>query len=59
MPIGKAMVQVRNSAENDTAIVSQSRSPMTSVTGRRHIMDTPKSPTTTRLIHMPYWMMTG
>ena len=54
MPIGNAIVQVRNSAANDTTIVSQSRSPMTSVTGLRHIIDTPKSPRTTRVIHKKY-----
>jgi hypothetical protein len=53
------MVQVRNKAENDTAMVSQSRSPITSVTGRRHIIETPKSPRTTRPIHSAYCTITG
>ena len=55
MPIGSASPQVTISAANEISIVSQSRSPMTSVTGRFHSIDTPKSPTTTRAIHFRYW----
>ena len=44
MPIGSAITQVSSSAAKDTAMVSHSRSPITSVTGRCHIIETPKSP---------------
>jgi hypothetical protein len=37
-------------------MVSHRRSPITSVTGRFHSIDTPKSPTTIRAIHFAYWM---
>ena len=47
MPIGSAIIQVSSSAAKDTAMVSHSRSPITSVTGRFHIIETPKSPAMT------------
>ena len=59
MPIGSAMIQVSSNAAKDTAMVSHSRSPITSVTGRRHIIDTPKSPLITSPIQSPYWTTTG
>ncbi len=59
MPIGSAITQVSSKAAKDTAMVSHSRSPMTSVTGRRHIIDTPKSPLITRPIQSPYCTTTG
>ena len=55
MPIGSASTQVRISAANDTTIVSHSRSPITSVTGRRHSIDMPKLPSTISFIHLQYW----
>ena len=59
MPIGKAMPQVRMIAAIEITMVSHSRSPITSVTGRFHSRDTPKSPRTTRLIHFQYCTQIG
>ncbi len=43
----------------EITMVSHKRSPITSVTGRFHSSDMPKSPRTTRLIHFQYWTQTG
>ena len=55
MPIGRATIQVRTTAASETTIVSQSRSPMTSVTGRCHSIAIPMSPRTIRRIQRTYW----
>jgi hypothetical protein len=55
MPIGRARTHVRISDATATTTVSHSRSPITSVTGRRHSIDIPKLPTTTSFIHFRYW----
>jgi len=52
--MGSASTQVRSSAATETTTVSHSRSPITSVTGRRHSMEKPKSPWTTSSIHLRY-----
>jgi len=52
MPIGSASTQVRNSAETETTTVSHRRSPITSVTGRRHSIDMPKLPCTISFTHL-------
>jgi hypothetical protein len=52
MPIGSARPQVTISAANEISRVSHRRSPITSVTGRFHSIDTPKSPTRMRTIHL-------
>ena len=44
MPIGSAIPQVTMIAPSETEMVSHSRSPITSVTGRPHSNDMPKSP---------------
>ncbi len=41
-------------AATETTMVSQRRSPITSVTGRIHSIDSPKLPSLTRSIHFAY-----
>jgi len=57
--MGRASTQVRMMAAIETAIVSQSRSPMTSDTGRPHSSAMPKLPRTTRFIQRRYWTHSG
>ncbi len=52
--MGRASTQVRSSAATETTTVSHRRSPITSVTGRRHSIDMPKLPWTTSFIHLRY-----
>jgi hypothetical protein len=52
--MGKARTQVSISAATETTTVSHKRSPITSVTGRRHSIDMPKLPRTTCFIHLRY-----
>src|SRR5215510_2191010 len=54
MPIGSASAHVRSSAETATTTVSHSRSPITSVTGRRHSIEKPKLPSAICFIHFQY-----
>ena len=54
MPIGSASTHVRISADTATTTVSHSRSPITSVTGRRHSIDMPKLPSAISFIHFQY-----
>ena len=53
--MGRASTQVRIRAATDTITVSHRRSPITSVTGRRHSMDMPKLPRAMSFIHFQYW----
>ena len=53
--MGSASTHVRISAATETTMVSHRRSPITSVTGRRHSIDMPKLPTTISRIHFRYW----
>ena len=53
------MPQVRMMAAMEMTMVSQSRSPITSSTGRPHSIDMPKSPCSTRPIHLPYCTQIG
>jgi len=46
---------VSSSADTATTTVSDNRSPMTSVTGRRHSIDMPKFPSAICFIHFQYW----
>jgi hypothetical protein len=59
MPMGRPSTQVRISAATETITVSHRRSPITSVTGRRHSIDIPKLPCTTRRIHFRYCTYIG
>ena len=52
--MGRASTHVRISAATETITVSHRRSPITSVTGRRHSMDMPKLPWTISRIHLKY-----
>ena len=54
MPIGSARPQVTTMAPSDSSIVSHSRSPITSVTGRPYSNERPKSPLATMAIHFQY-----
>ena len=59
MPIGRATIQVSSTAAIETTIVSQRRSPMTSVTGRCHSIAIPRSPRAIRRIQRAYWTYIG
>ncbi len=52
--MGRASTHVRMSAATETTTVSARRSPITSVTGRRHSIDMPKLPCTISFIHFQY-----
>ncbi len=59
MPIGSARSHVRRIAATETTIVSQSRSPITSETGRLHSSAMPNRPCTTCFIQRRYWTSIG
>jgi hypothetical protein len=50
--MGSASTQVRIRAATETTTVSHRRSPITSVTGRRHSIDMPKLPWAISAIHL-------
>ena len=57
--MGSASPHVRRMAATDTTMVSQSRSPITSETGRCHSSAIPKFPRTTSFIQRRYWTHMG
>ncbi len=59
MPIGSASTHVSMMAATETTIVSHSRSPITSETGRLHSSAMPNCPCTTCLIQRKYWTSMG
>ena len=59
MPIGSASTQVTTMAAIDSSIVSHSRSPITSVTGRPYSKERPKSPVATIDSHFQYCTHSG
>ena len=59
MPIGNASPQVTTMAPSDSRMVSHSRSPMTSVTGRPYSNERPKLPLATMASHFQYCTHSG
>ena len=57
--MGSASTQVRISADTEITTVIHRREPITSVTGRFHSIDMPKSPCTTSFIHLRYCTYMG